>query len=243
MKLSTVDATSCSPSCRPSPASPPRAARSRRSPASSSPPSDGGVELRATDMEVGLRVPLDAEVEREGAVVLPARLLLDVVRSLPARRASTLELRPAEQDVELVAGHATLPHPHAARRGLPAAPRAERRRAVVDVPGAGVRRDRRPGRPLGLARRDAPDPHRHPRLGVRRSELRMVATDSYRLSVKETHARGAARAAASRPTCRRARCRSWRAIVAARRSRGDHRQRARRTRSSSRSAAWCCPRG
>ena len=43
-----------------------------------------GCELRATDMDVGLRVPLDAEVVREGVVVLPARLIVDVVRSLPA---------------------------------------------------------------------------------------------------------------------------------------------------------------
>ena len=34
-------------------------------------------------MEIGLRVPLDGEVVREGAVVLPARLLVDVVRALP----------------------------------------------------------------------------------------------------------------------------------------------------------------
>ena len=27
---------------------------------------DGGIELRATDMEIGLRVPLDGEVVREG---------------------------------------------------------------------------------------------------------------------------------------------------------------------------------
>src|ERR671917_1841358 len=65
-----------------------------------------GVELRATDMEIGLRVPLPATVEREGAVVLPARLLLDVVRALPAKDV-TLELRPAEQDVEIKAGAAT----------------------------------------------------------------------------------------------------------------------------------------
>ena len=53
-----------------------------------------GCELRATDMDVGLRVPLDAEVTRDGTIVLPARLLLDVVRSLPAT-AVTLELRSA----------------------------------------------------------------------------------------------------------------------------------------------------
>ena len=67
---------------------------------------DGRAELRATDMEVGLRVPLDAEIEREGVAVLPARLLLDVARALPSG-AATLELRPSEGDVEVVSGSAT----------------------------------------------------------------------------------------------------------------------------------------
>jgi DNA polymerase III subunit beta len=66
----------------------------------------GAVELRATDMEIGLRVPLEGDVAREGTAVLPARLLVDVVRALPAADVS-LELRASEQDVELVAGAAT----------------------------------------------------------------------------------------------------------------------------------------
>src|ERR671939_493117 len=48
----------------------------------------GSIELRATDMEIGLRVPLEGEVVREGAAV-------------------PLELRPTEQDVEIVSGSAT----------------------------------------------------------------------------------------------------------------------------------------
>ncbi len=40
-------------------------------------------QLRATDMELGLDVGLDAEIEGAGAVVLPGRLLVEVVRSLP----------------------------------------------------------------------------------------------------------------------------------------------------------------
>ena len=43
--------------------------------------SEERVELQATDMEVGLRVPLEAEVSQPGSTVLPGRLLLDVVRS------------------------------------------------------------------------------------------------------------------------------------------------------------------
>src|ERR1700742_1887923 len=67
----------------------------------------GAIELRATDMEIGLRVPLEGEVVREGAVVLPARLLVDVVRALPGKEVS-LELRPVEQDVEILGGSASL---------------------------------------------------------------------------------------------------------------------------------------
>src|ERR1700710_926299 len=66
----------------------------------------GAIELRATDMEIGLRVPLEGEVVRDGAVVLPARLLVDVVRALSGDSIS-LELRASEQDVEIVAGPAT----------------------------------------------------------------------------------------------------------------------------------------
>src|SRR3954471_12523752 len=63
----------------------------------------GGVELQATDMELGIRVGAEAAVEREGIVVLPGRLLLDVVRSLPKDDLS-LEYRSSEGDVEVVSG-------------------------------------------------------------------------------------------------------------------------------------------
>src|SRR5205814_1426866 len=69
-------------------------------------PGDAAPVLLATDMEIGLRVPLQGETVRPGSVVLPARLLLDVVRSLPAAEL-TVELRSAEQDIELVCGAAT----------------------------------------------------------------------------------------------------------------------------------------
>src|SRR5919202_5399866 len=44
---------------------------------------DGELHLSATDMELSLRTSLRAEVEGEGAVVVPGRLLLDIARSLP----------------------------------------------------------------------------------------------------------------------------------------------------------------
>src|ERR671915_1883966 len=44
---------------------------------------EGRLALSATDMEISLRVALDAQVEEAGAVVVPGRLLVDIVRLLP----------------------------------------------------------------------------------------------------------------------------------------------------------------
>ena len=63
--------------------------------------------------------------------------------------------------------HRALPHPHAARRGLPPLPEPGGDQ-VVTVPAPAFVETIAARRPLGLARRDAADPHRHPRLGRRR---------------------------------------------------------------------------
>jgi DNA polymerase III subunit beta len=142
-----------------------------------------GCELQATDMDVGLRVPLDAEVVREGVVVLPARLLLDVVRLLPSAQVS-LELRAAEQDVELISGNATF-HIRTLRvEDFPPFPEPEPESAVELPLDAFV------STALKVASSASRDETRPVLTGIlvsaSDSELRMVATDSYRLSVKET---------------------------------------------------------
>jgi DNA polymerase-3 subunit beta len=144
---------------------------------------DGRVELRATDMEVGLRVPLPAEVVREGSIVLPARLIVDVVRSLSGPTV-TLEQRPAEQDVELVAGNATFhirtlrgedfpPFPEPESTGTVRVPAKAFVETVLKVASSASRDETRPVL-TGIL------------VSASERELRMVATDSYRLSVKET---------------------------------------------------------
>jgi DNA polymerase-3 subunit beta len=144
---------------------------------------DGRAELRATDMEVGLRVPLPASVERDGSVVLPARLLLDVARVLPATEVS-LELRPTEGDVEIVSGSACY-HVRTLRgEDFPPFPDAGDGE-VVRVPAnafvATVRKVER------SASRDETRPILTGILvSASGTDLKMVATDSYRLSVKET---------------------------------------------------------
>ena len=49
---------------------------------------DGRAELEATDMELGVRVALEAAESTPGHAVIPGRLLLDVVRSLPTDQLS-----------------------------------------------------------------------------------------------------------------------------------------------------------
>ena len=142
-----------------------------------------GCELRATDMDVGLRVPLEAEVARDGVVVLPARLLVDVVRSLPAPAVS-LELRGAEQDVELVSGNATFHIRILRAEDFPPFPEPEPETTVSLPAEAFV------ATALKVAGSASRDETRPVLTGILVSaserELRMVATDSYRLSVKET---------------------------------------------------------
>src|SRR6185503_10272202 len=43
----------------------------------------GRLHLAATDMELSLRSTLEAQVEGEGSIVVPGRLLVDLVRLLP----------------------------------------------------------------------------------------------------------------------------------------------------------------
>src|SRR6202008_2041726 len=66
---------------------------------------DGRAELQATDMELGGRVSLETQEAQAGQAVIPARLLLDVVRSLP-KDELPLEYRSSHQDVEVVSGPA-----------------------------------------------------------------------------------------------------------------------------------------
>jgi DNA polymerase-3 subunit beta len=140
-------------------------------------------ELRATDMDVSLRVPLQAEVVREGVVVLPGRLLLDVVRALPAPQVS-LELRPSEQDVELISGRATFHIRTLRAEDFPPFPEPDPDTGISMPVDAFVATA---SKVAGSASRDETRPVLTGILvSASERELRMVATDSYRLSVKET---------------------------------------------------------
>jgi DNA polymerase-3 subunit beta len=144
---------------------------------------DAAVTLRATDMEMGLTLTLaETSVESAGSVLLPGRLLVDVVRSLPAGEV-VMAQRSEQRDVEITAGGARFHLRTLSAEDFPRLPEFEG--AVVTLPATPLAEtiDR-------VARAASRDEVRPILTGVlitaEEKTLTMVATDSYRLSVKHT---------------------------------------------------------
>ena len=144
---------------------------------------DGRAELEATDMELGVRVGLAIDEASPGQAVIPGRLLLDVVRSLPTDQLS-LEYRSATQDVEVVAGPSKFHLRTLPPEDFPKLPEAPAEGTMTVPTGAFVDTIARVAR---AASRDETRPHLTGVLVTASGrDLRMVATDSYRLAVRET---------------------------------------------------------
>jgi DNA polymerase III subunit beta len=143
---------------------------------------DMSVELAASDLETSVRLPVQASVDKPGRVLVPARLMLDVVRMAPGAevecefdstsqafvvrsKANTIRLR-----VLRVEDFPRLPEiDDGGGRVLPSAAFAG---AVGQVSGAASRDETRPLL-TGVS------------ITAEERHLRIVATDSYRLAVKE----------------------------------------------------------
>ena|SRR5919108_761624 len=151
--------------------------------------SDGKLELAATDMELSLRTSFGAQVESEGSVVVPGRLLLELTRLLPDPEVA-IEHKLEEAAVEIHSGSASyrlhiynaedfprLPETSAAERH-----EVDRETLLETVARVSRSASRDESRPVltGVLMRFEP------------GQLVMAATDSYRLSVKETPIEGAA---------------------------------------------------
>jgi DNA polymerase-3 subunit beta len=143
----------------------------------------GSVELRATDMEVGLSLGLDADVDTEGTALLPGRLLVDVVRSLPSGEQVSVELRPEQRDVEITAGTARFHLRTLSAEDFPRLPQLEGDTMTMPAGAFADTVER-------VARAASRDEVRPILTGIlvsaEEKTLTMVATDSYRLSVKHT---------------------------------------------------------
>jgi DNA polymerase III subunit beta len=143
---------------------------------------DGTATARATDMELGLAVQLEAEVEGDGAILLPGRLLTDVARALPPGPVTIAE-RSAEKDVELTAGSARFHLRVLPTEDFPRLPGFEGEPIRMPATALAETIDR-------VARAASRDEVRPILTGilvsVEDATLTMVATDSYRLCVKHT---------------------------------------------------------
>jgi DNA polymerase-3 subunit beta len=143
----------------------------------------GQLRLSATDMEISLRVALDAQVEDEGAVVVPGRLLVDIVRLLPAGEV-TIAHRAEEGVAELTCGSASYKLHTYAAEDFPRLPEIDPETAFTVEKEAFVETIAR------VSRSASRDESRPVLTGILvrfdGDKLVMAATDSYRLSVKET---------------------------------------------------------
>ncbi len=143
---------------------------------------DGKLTLQATDMEISFTVSLPAAVEREGRVLLPGRLFGDVVRSLPEGEV-TLTQRAEQRDVELSASGSTFHLRTLAVDDFPRIPDFEGEPLSISGPALQATAER-------VARASSRDEVRPILTGIlvtaAGKTLTMVATDSYRLSVKHT---------------------------------------------------------
>jgi DNA polymerase-3 subunit beta len=141
--------------------------------------SSGGIELVGSDLELTIRAEAPAQVEGEGSAVVPARLFSDIVRKLES---GSVTIEFGEDDAQIEGGRASF-----ALRTLPAAdfPR------LPEVTGAGVRVTA--GSLAEALRQVVPaasrDDARPILTGVLLTAvgggLRLVATDSYRLAVRD----------------------------------------------------------
>jgi DNA polymerase-3 subunit beta len=149
-----------------------------------------GDELRlaATDMELSLRASVPAQVEGDGAIVLPGKTLADIARLLPADEVS-IEHKPTESVVHIVCGTASYTLNTYNPEDFPRLPEVD---AVATF---SVEREPLLETITRVARAASRDESRPVLTGIlvqfAGGELVMAATDSYRLAVKKTAIGGA----------------------------------------------------
>jgi DNA polymerase-3 subunit beta len=148
---------------------------------------NGRLMLAATDMELSVRLAFDAATESDGTVVVPGRLLVDIARLLPPGEV-TLEYRAEEGLAHLTCGPAAYDLNTFAAEDFPRLPELEGgdafsidRQAFLETVGR-------------VSRAASRDESRPVLTGIlvrfENGKLVMAATDSYRLSVKETELEG-----------------------------------------------------
>src|ERR1700751_2705060 len=143
----------------------------------------GELRLAATDMELSLRASVSAQIEGDGAIVLPGKTFVDIARLLPGNDV-TIEHRPTESVVHVTAGSAAYTLNTYSPEDFPRLPELDavstftvERESLLETIGR-------------VARAASRDESRPVLTGILvqfgGGKLVMAATDSYRLAVKET---------------------------------------------------------
>lgn len=144
---------------------------------------EGSLSLSATDMEISIQTTAEAKVEEQGRVVIPARIFNDVVRSLPDgelalahdRSEGVVRLSARENEYRIRA-YAAEDFPQLPKFDEAAAFKMSGEALVETVEKVSRSYSRDETRPVltGIL------------ISFEESRVRMVTTDSYRLSIKET---------------------------------------------------------
>src|SRR3954466_3034398 len=147
----------------------------------------GELRLAATDMELSLRANVAAQIEGDGAIVLPGKTLVDIARLLPADEV-TIEHKPSESVVHITSGSAAYTLHTYNPEDFPRLP------DVTAVQTFAIDREALLETIHRVARASSRDEARPVLTGILvqfgSGKLVMAATDSYRLAVKETELGG-----------------------------------------------------
>ena len=142
--------------------------------------SEGKLELAATDMELSLRTNLAGSVTGSGAVVVPAKLLTDIVRLLPA---GEVVLEEHDGSLSVTSGSYSSRLNVYAAEDFPKLPVISGALTTLETPAFLDTIER-------VSRAASKDESRPVLTGIlvrfEGTSLVMAATDSYRMSVKET---------------------------------------------------------
>ncbi len=143
---------------------------------------DGKLTLAATDMEISLRASVAGTADGDGAVVVPGRLLTDLVRLLPDENV-TLTYEEGDGVLAVTSGsHASKLNVYSAE-DFPRLPPVDVELHTIETPALLATIEK-------VARAASRDESRPVLTGIlvhfEGAKLTMAATDSYRLAVKET---------------------------------------------------------
>ena len=141
---------------------------------------DSRLQVSGFDYEVSSQVTVEVQADADGAALVSGRLLAEITKSLPAL---PIDVAAVGSHVELTCGSARFTLPTMPVEDYPTLPDMPATAGTVDA--ADVRRRRAAGRHRGRPGRHAAGAHRRPARARPAARSRMLATDRYRLAIRD----------------------------------------------------------